>query len=47
MPAAAIDHRRFWNAMDVLDIDKLARVERPISAGVVTEFGLDLSSLAL
>lgn len=44
---AATDHRRFWDAMHVLDTDKLETAERAISTAMVTEFGLDLSALAL
>ena len=44
---AATDHRRFWDAMDALDTTKLAAAERAISTAMVTEFGLDLSGLAL
>ena len=47
VPVAASDHRRFWDAMDVLDTDRLAAAERAISTAMVTEFGLDLSGLAL
>jgi len=47
VPVAATDHRRFWEAMDALDTDKLAAAERAISTAMVTEFGLDLSGLAL
>jgi len=47
VPVAASDHRRFWDAMDALDTDKTATAERAISAAMVTEFGLDLSGLAL
>jgi len=47
VPVAATDHRRFWDAMDRLDTDKLAAAERAISTAMVTEFGLDLSGLAL
>lgn len=47
VPVAATDHRRFWDAMDVLDTKKLAAAERAISTAMVTEFGLDLSGLAL
>jgi transposase len=47
VPTAALDHRRFWDAMDVLDTDKLARIERAIATAMVTEFGLDLGALAL
>ena len=47
VPVAATDHRRFWDAMDVLDTDKLATAERAISTAMVKEFALDLSGLAL
>ena len=47
VPVSATDHRRFWDAMDVLDTTKLAAAERAISKAMVTEFGLDLSGLAL
>src|SRR5664280_2696512 len=47
VPVAATDHRRFWDAIDTLDTDKLAAAERAISTAMVTEFGLDLSGLAL
>jgi transposase len=47
VPVAATDHRRFWDAMDNLDTAKLAAAERAIAATMVTEFGLDLSGLAL
>jgi transposase len=47
VPVAATDHRRFWDAMDALDTRKLAAAERAISTAMVTEFGLDLSGLAL
>lgn len=45
--APVTDHRRFWDAMDALDTSKLAAAERAISLAMVTEFGLDLSALAL
>ncbi len=47
IPVAAVDHRRFWDAMDTLDTNKLAIIERAINTAMVTEFGLDLSGLAL
>lgn len=47
VPAKALDHRRFWDAMDVLDEERLQKAERLIAARMVTEFGLDLSALAL
>src|ERR1035437_8849349 len=47
VPVAATDHRRFWDAMDNLDTAKLAAAERAIAATMGSEFGLDLSGLAL
>jgi len=47
MPKAALDHRRFWAAMDSIDADMLVEIERRIGARMVTEFGLDLSALVL
>ena len=46
-PAAALDHRRFWDAMDRLDQSALARVETEIGRRMVTEFDVDLSGLVL
>jgi transposase len=46
-PAAALDHRRFWDAMDRLDQTALAQVEAELGRRMVTEFGLDLSGLVL
>ena len=45
--AAALDHRRFWDAMHAVDIDALAEIERRIAARAITMFGLDTSSMAL
>jgi transposase len=47
VPVAAVDHRRFWDAMDHLDTAKLAAAEAKIAATMTAEFGLDLSGLAL
>ena len=47
LPPAAMDHRRFWDALDTLDSARLAAAERAISTAMVSEFGLDLSGLAL
>lgn len=44
---AALDHRRFWDAMHAVDIEQLAEIERRIAAAAITAFGLDTSSLAL
>jgi transposase len=47
LPAAALDHRRFWDAMDALDDHALAEIQTRIAARMVTEFDLGLSGLAL
>jgi transposase len=47
LSAAALDHRRFWDAMDAVDEDQLRAAERALGARMVSEFGLDLSGLAL
>jgi transposase len=47
LPAAALDHRRFWDAMDAISGDHLRQIERRITARVVETFGIDLSGLVL
>jgi transposase len=47
LPAAALDHRRFWDAMDALDDVALTEIQTRIAARMVTEFDLRLSGLAL
>ena len=44
LPAAVLDHRRFW---DAIDADALVEIERRIGAAMVATFGLDLSGLVL
>jgi len=44
---AALDHRRFWDAMDCLGEGDLRRIETELGRRMVTEFGLDLSGLVL
>ena len=44
---AALDHRRFWKAMDRLDEADLRAIETELGRRMVTEFGLDLSGLVL
>lgn len=46
-PAGALDHRRFWDAMDHLDTEALRRIETELGRRMVTEFGLDLCGLVL
>jgi transposase len=47
LPAGASDHRRFWDAMDTLDADRLVELERRLATAMTSEFGLGLSGLAL
>jgi transposase len=47
LPAAALDHRRFWQAMDGLGQTELAEVERRTVARMVEAFDVDLSGLVL
>jgi transposase len=47
LPDAALDHRRFWEAMDRISEADLTAVETEIGRRVVGEFGLDLSGLVL
>lgn len=44
---AALDHRRFWDAMDTLTAAQLLECERRLTAAMVTEFDLDLTGLVL
>jgi transposase len=45
--AAALDHRRFWSAMDRLSEADLATIETELSARIIATYGLDLSGLVL
>ena len=47
LPAAALDHRRFWEAMDRLGEAELHTIEAELGRRIVTEFDLDLSGLIL
>jgi Transposase DDE domain len=47
VPAAAMDHRRFWDAMHAIDADALVEIERRLVDKMVAEFGLDRSGLVL
>src|SRR6266508_1256938 len=44
---AAVDHRRFWDAMDRLGEADLRRIETTLGRRMVGEFGLDLQGLVL
>ena len=47
VPWAALDHRRFWDAMDAVDQAALTSVERRLAAAMAAGSGLGLSSMAL
>jgi transposase len=47
LPAAALDHRRFWDAMDAVSEDDLRAAERAVAARMVEVFDLDLAGLVL
>jgi len=47
LPVAALDHRRFWEAMDHITETDLAEIERRIVAAMVEVFDVDLSGLVL
>ena len=47
LPGGALDHRRFWEAMDAIDDAALQEIERRIVAKMVKTFQVDLSGLVL
>jgi len=47
LPASALDHRRFWEAMDVVSEAELVEIERRIVARMVETFAVDCSGLVL
>jgi len=47
IPASGLDHRRFWDAMDLVDEQALAQIDRRIGQAVTGRFGLDLSAVVL
>ena len=47
VPASALDHRRFWDAMELISEDDLQEIERRIVAHVVREFSIDVAGLVL
>jgi transposase len=44
---AALDHRRFWDAMDLLGEADLRAIETSVYGGMIDRHGLDLASVAL
>jgi transposase len=47
VPTGALDHRRFWEAMDQLTPARTARIERAVVKRMVERFGLDLQGLVV
>jgi len=47
LAAGALDHRRFWEAMDAIGEAQLKEIERRIVARMVEVFSVDLSGLVL
>ncbi len=47
IPAAALDHRRFWDAMHAVSLGQLEEVSREIAVRIVRWSGVDVSSVAL
>jgi transposase len=47
IPAAALDHRRFWDAMHAVTVKQLEEISRKIAAKIVQSAGVDVSSVAL
>ncbi|MGH2748217.1 MAG: IS1634 family transposase, partial [Actinomycetota bacterium] len=43
----ALDHRRFWDAMDAISDDGLVAIERAVAQRTVAEFSIDLDGLVL
>jgi transposase len=47
IPAAALDHRRFWDAMHAVTLEQLEEVSQAIAVRMVQSAGVDVSSVAL
>ncbi|HUK69988.1 MAG TPA: hypothetical protein VLW50_14750 [Streptosporangiaceae bacterium] len=47
IPAAALDHRRFWDAMHAVNLKQLEEISRAIAVRIVQSSGVDVSSVAL
>jgi transposase len=46
IPASALDHRRFWDAMHAVTPEQLERASEKIAAEIVRTAGIDVSSVA-
>jgi hypothetical protein len=47
IPASALDHRRFWDAMHAVTLEQLEGASRAIATRIVQAAGADVSSVAL
>jgi transposase len=47
IPATALDHRRFWDAMHAVTLEQLEQISQAVAVKVVQSAGLDVSSVAL
>jgi len=47
IPASALDHRRFWDAMHAVTVEQLEEISQRIAARIVQASGVDVSSVAL
>src|ERR1035441_9623947 len=47
VPAPALDHRRFWDAMHAVTLEQLEQVSEKIAVKIVRSAGVDVSSVAL
>ena len=47
IPASALDHRRFWDAMHAVTLEQLEEISRAVAVRLVEVSGVDVSSVAL
>jgi transposase len=47
IPASALDHRRFWDAMHAITLEQLGEISRKIAVEIVQSADVDVSSVAL
>jgi transposase len=47
IPASALDHRRFWDAMHAVSLGQLEEISRKVAVRIVEASGVDCSSVAL
>jgi len=47
IPATALDHRRFWDAMHAVTVEQLEQISEKIAVRIARSAGVDVSSVAL